>query len=419
MRGRFTPGREEIEWCDRRLLARIHRYTIRRLRREIEPVAPADLMRFLLAWQHVEPDERLSGPESLEQLLRQLEGVSAPAAAWEGEILPARLAQYDPVWLDALCLSGRYVWGRFGAIDPASSQGRPIRSTPIALPQRQNLSSWTKPGATGGRCADAASSDARKLFERLRERGASFFDELVRDTGLLRTQVETGLAELVAGGLVTADSFTGMRALLTPSDRRPPIARRAKRSVAVFGMENAGRWSLLADAGECTSLATGEAAEPIARTLLLRYGVVFRALLSNEKLLPPWRELLAIYRRLEDRGEIRGGRFVDGFSGEQFALPEAIGRLRKMRRAGPSGSQVAISAADPLNLVGTIIPGQRPAALAGNRILYRDGEPLAILEAGQVRFMKELETSEQWEAQNRLMRRRVPPQLRPYLGRPA
>jgi ATP-dependent Lhr-like helicase len=420
MRGRFTPGAEALEWCERGLLARIHRYTIRRLRREIEPVSKSDFMRFLLAWQHVDPEERLSGPESVEQLLRQLEGFSAPAAAWEGEILPARLDRYDPVWLDALCLSGRFVWGRFvAAAETPASRSRPIRSTPITLPHRENLAAWTRLGRRGEGRPAVTSVSARKVIDAIERRGATFFDELVRQSGLLRTQVEEALAELVASGLVTADSFTGLRALLTPSSKRPPIGRRGKRSVAVFGMENAGRWSLLGVRDQDAEASEGEAVEPVALSLLQRYGVVFRALLLREALLPPWRVLLRVYRRLEARGEIRGGRFVDGFSGEQFALPEAIGRLRSMRRRKPAGTLVSISAADPLNLVGTVVPGSRPAALAGNRILYRDGEPLAVYESGQVRFLEELGAAARWEARNQLMRRRIPPQLRAYLGRPA
>ncbi|HKQ61499.1 MAG TPA: DEAD/DEAH box helicase [Candidatus Polarisedimenticolaceae bacterium] len=408
LRGQFTPGASEPEWCERRLLARIHRGTLDRLRREIEPVTKLEFMRFLLRWQRVASDARAAGAESLAVLLEQLEGFEAPAAAWEGELLPARLAEYDPVWLDALCLAGRFAWLRASApSSPDGPRAAPIRTTPIALLPREQLAAWRRPSTGVVLTADAQA--ARDWLER---RGASFFDEIRGGTGLLRTQVESALGELVGAGMATADSFTGLRALLTPSDRRPGIAGRHVRAGAVFGMEHAGRWSLLRE-----PTAAGDRVQHVAEALLRRYGVVFRALLEREGGLPPWRELLRAYRRLEARGEIRGGRFVDGFSGEQFARPEAVGALRAERREKPGGELVAISAADPLNLVGIVLPGERVPALAGNRILFRDGLVLATLVAGQTRWLEELGTAEGWEAQNALLRRKVPPQLRAYLGR--
>ena len=439
-----------VEWCERRLLQRIHRYTINRLRAEIEPVGCRDFMSFLLAWQRVAGDETLSGPESLAGLIEQLEGFPAPAAAWEAEILPARLGDYDPVWLDALCLAGRLAWGRMSPPGPRSpkngdtGEGRrsgPIRSTPTTLLRRESIGTWQSfatppdPGELG------LTGEGLSVLEELGSRGASFFHELAAATGLLDSQLEIALGELVARGLVTADSFTGLRALLVPSSKRP-IKRggRRKGSVANFGVENAGRWSLLwpdkggadepqasagsGDAGGYRDPVTGIATsywdevEEVGRTLLRRYGIIFRRLLEREGKLPPWRDLLRAYRRLEARGEIRGGRFVAGFSGEQFALPEAIPMLRKARNTA-AGGMVSISAADPLNLVGIITPGERVPALTGNRVLFDGGMPIATLVGGNVSFLVELDVGAQWEAKNRLVRRVVPPQLRAYLGRSA
>ncbi len=435
---------QPLEWCERRLLQRVHRYTVNRLRSEIEPVGSRDFMSFLLAWQRVAGDESAHGAESLAGLIEQLEGFPAPAAAWEAEILPARLADYDPVWLDALCLAGRLAWGRMPPPAPGSARngdGRrsgPIRATPTALLSRDLLATWQSFAAPPQPAELSLSGEALVVLDHLRERGASFFHELAAAAGLLDTQLETTLGELVAWGLITADSFTGMRALLVPSSKRPPKkGGRRKGSVAIFGVENAGRWSLLWPDDSTTSAcgddglddgrvsdttAAGvirwDQVEEIARVLLRRYGVIFRRLLEREGKLPPWRDLLRVYRRLEARGEIRGGRFVAGFSGEQFALPEAIPLLRKARRTS-AGRMVSISAADPLNLVGIITPGERVPALAGNRVLYDDGMPVAKLVGGEVSFLEDLDVGAQWEAKNQLVRRVVPPQLRAYLGRSA
>jgi ATP-dependent helicase Lhr and Lhr-like helicase len=449
LRGRFTPGigSDVTEWCERRLLARIHRATIDRLRREIDPVPQADFLRFLFAWQRVDPESHGTGPESLAAAVAQLEGFEAPAAAWEGEILPARIADYDPSWLDTLCLSGRTVWGR---VSPPAAETRrpgsrsgPIRSTPIALLSRAGLPLWREIAPPPA--ALDLSGGARAVHDLLSTRGASFFGEIADGAGLLQTQTEEALAELVAWGLATADSFTGLRALLVPSNKRPPIERvlgkpggaGRRRGVALFGMENAGRWSALhppkpraagdgADPAAAARSVIGtnaeissEAVEAVAWTLLQRYGVVFRRLLDREGLLPPWRDLLRVFRRLEARGEIRGGRFVSGFSGEQYALPEAVGRLRAVRREPRRGTLVAVSAADPLNLVGIATPGERVAALAGNRVLYRDGVPIALYEAKRVRFLVDLDAAARWQAEGALVRRAVPPELKAYLGKSA
>jgi ATP-dependent Lhr-like helicase len=258
------------------------------------------------------------------------------------------------------------------------------------------------------------------VLEHIRQNGASFFDELL-DTRLLRSQVEEGLAELVALGLVTSDSFAGLRALLVPSsERRPgPNGRRRRRTV-MFGIEDAGRWALTRRARPQPQdpkdpQAASEAVEHVARALLNRYGVVFWRLLEREAAwLPPWRDLMRVYRRLESRGDIRGGRFVAGFAGEQFALPEAVGMLREVRRKAADGAWVSVSGADPLNLVGIITPGARLPALTGNRVLYRDGLPVATLAAGEVQFLETLDPATEWDARNALLRRiRKAPSLSP------
>ena len=424
MRGRFTPvhsdgrsgmtSKDEVainEWCERRLLARIHHYTVKRLRAEIEPVAARDFLSFLLFWQQLVPETQVEGPDALEGVVAQLEGFEAPAAAWESEILPGRIAGYEPAWLDDLCLAGRVTWTRLRpGSNKQNGEGRasPVRTTPITLLMRRHVSMWV---ALLGR-ADAAvpSPRAQQVADFIRQNGASFFEEITSGAGLLRSQAEEALAELVALGLVTSDSFAGLRALLVPSAERRPIAigQRRRRTVS-FGMEDAGRWALVAGAPARRLVpiakADDTAIEHVARTLLNRYGVVFWRLLEREaQWLPPWRDLLRVYRRLEGRGEIRGGRFVAGFSGEQFALPEAIGTLRQARRQKATGTMVSISGADPLNLAGILTPGPRLAALTGNRLLYRDGLPVAMLAAGEVQFLEDLDPVAAWEANKALLR---------------
>ncbi|MGA2792092.1 MAG: DEAD/DEAH box helicase [Roseiarcus sp.] len=417
MRGRFTPGANADEWCDRRLLARIHRYTVKRLRAEIEPVAARDFLRFLFAWQHVTADERREGPDALAATVMQLEGFEAPAGAWETEILPARVADYEPAWLDDECLAGRISWARLrprnerpNGVERGAS---PVRTTPITLLARRHAPLWQALSANGE--ARPPRGLAQAVVDFIREHGASFFDELVAGAGLLRSQVEEALAELVALGLVTSDSFGGLRALLVPSDRRKPAAggRRKRRAVA-YGMEDAGRWALARrdKTAQNAQQVGAEAVEHAARTLLLRYGVVFWRLLEREAgWLPPWRDLLRVYRRLEARGEIRGGRFVAGFSGEQFALPDAIGLLRQTRRKNDSDDWISLSGADPLNLVGILTPGPKLAALAGNRLLYRNGLPIASLAGGETHFYETLDPATEWQAQKALLRGATPPAM--------
>lgn len=422
---RFTN--DEIEWCDRRLLARIHRLTIGTLRKEIEPVTAADFMRFLFQWQHVTQGSRLHGEEGLLEIVRQLAGFEAAASAWERHLLAVRIAKYDPGLLDRLCLGGLVTWGRLTPHPRLSASGAPLQEVnnqgsgssrrlrpivptslaPISFFPREDRE-WLLTVFGEGRdpkgLSDSAgtptlSSVARDLRQRLQTGGASFFADLVAGTGHLQTEVEEGLWELVAAGLVTADGFDNLRALLDPRRRRAQGRERSRRP-----RHSAGRWSLLrqgfssgpsAISHKPSALGSQPSAvssvEPIARQLLRRYGVVFRDLLARESLSLPWRDLLVQYRRMESRGDIRGGRFVSGFIGEQFALPEAVESLRAMRKAkgeteGRHQQEIRISGADPLNLVGVILPGPRVPAVPSTYIIFRDGLPVrsgAARDAGR------------------------------------
>ena len=469
LRGRFTPDAASIEWCERRLLARIHRYTLGRLRREIEPVSRAEFVRFLFEWQRVKPDDRREGDEALAAVVAELEGFAAPAAAWESEILPARIVGFTPDMLDRLCLAGRASWAR-PAPPVRETPGRsfgPIRSTPIALFSRQGrrqASLWlapvgtVAPAATAATVATAAmdgersaelgsfpdstapqgteaeawnaggtgdsatlssgmskvpskvfvpqgediapaplSTGARGILAYLEARGASFFDDILAETGASGLDAAAALGELIAQGRVSADGFAGLRAFTGASARR-------LRAIA-----EAGRWSCVArraaDAGDVGE----DGVEAVARTLLRRYGVVFKALLARESITVPWRDLLREFRRLEARGEIRGGRFVAGFTGEQYALPEAVETLRRVRRAPVDGTIVTLSAADPLNLTGVICLGERVSTTASTRIAFRDGVPIATLTGSRKIDWIEAQSPEQeWEGRNALLRRRIP-----------
>ena len=392
MQGRFSADAGDTEWCERHLLARIHRYTIGRLRREIEPVSRRALMRFLFDWQHVSSATKLSGPDALAATLAQLEGYEAAAGAWEAEILPARVEDYSISWLDELCRAGRIVWSRLRA--GSGGGGGPVRSTPIVLLPRRDMAVWTSV-ATGDPQQILLSSRAQAVADALQERGALFFDELLDATRLLRTELEDALGELVAAGRISADSFAGLRALLLPAAKRDGARHRRVRRHTFGGIEDAGRWSLAR--GAMTGKVEPEAIEHIARALLRRYGVVFWKLLEREApWLPPWRELSRVYQRLEARGEIRGGRFVEGLVGEQFALPEAIAPLRAVRSRADDGELVCLSGSDPLNLVGTVLVGDKVPALAGSRVLYRDGMPIAALVGGKPAALIELSAAE-WQ----------------------
>jgi ATP-dependent Lhr-like helicase len=325
---------EPPEWCDRRLLARIHRYTLNRLRAEIEPVSPADFMRFLFVWQHVAPSARLAGVEGLRQIVAQLDGYELAAKGWERYVLPSRLERYDPTFLDMLCLTGEVGWGRFAKLGAASSVV--VAATPVALFLRE-LASYAP-------------------------------DE----TALL-----AALGQLVAAGTAASDGFAGLRTIIRAASGRRPLRGAAAQ---------AGRWSLLRS-DRARLRPRDEAVEGQARVLLKRYGVVFRRMLLREANAAPWRDLVRAYRRLEARGEIRGGRFVSGMSGEQFALPDAVERLREIRRSAPDERLIVISGADPLNLTGVITSDERVRASTANRIVYRNGVALAAMEGGILRTM--------------------------------
>ena len=422
LRGKFRPHATDPEWCDRRLLARIHRLTIDRLRAEIQPVSPQDFYRFLLAWQRADRGHRVEGFEGLQSVLEQLDGCELPLAAWESAVLAARVTDYDPEWLDRLCFSGRIGWARLSA--PQNSNTRasaPLRTSPIALYQRENLRHWLM--LTQANSEMDLSGASRTLFDTLADGGALFFSELVRRSGLLPSQVEEALSQLAALGLVTSDSFDGLRALLVPSNKRPTFGRnigKRRRKANLASIEFAGRWSLLRrDAASppsgngAESSARDAAIEQFARVLLHRYGVVFRRLLERESFPATWYQLGRIYRRWEARGEIRGGYFVGGTSGEQFALPEAIGLLRSIRKAPPNGELITLSGADPLNLQGILTPGPRIAALTANRVLFLDGLPVAALEAGEVHKFGDAPVSD-LQVETALKVGKLRPSLRPY-----
>ena len=401
LQGRFTPGASSQEWCERRLLARIHRQTLQRLRKEIQPVSIATFMRFCFEWQHASPNTRKEGPQGLGAIVDQLQGFSLASGAWESDVLPLRMNGYDPTWLDALCLSGKVAWARRAPAGQTRPSG-PIRTSPITLMPRSATDLW---------CASieqtqTPSSDAEHVWEHLNTQGASFFTDVVAQTGLLPTRVEMALGELVTLGRITADGFTGLRVLIMPEERRHALQRKRHET---YGMESAGRWAVIS-----TVDGSDDDIETIAWVLLRRWGVVFRRLLDREQQVPKWRDLLRVFRRLEARGDVRGGRFIEGPSGEQYALPDAVEALRRVRKNKPTGALVAISAADPLNLCGILLPGKRVPITPKNRILFRDGIPIAVREAGDIHFLEEV--GERWPIQQALTKRAVPTQVRAYLG---
>ncbi|MDZ4327237.1 MAG: DEAD/DEAH box helicase [Pseudomonas sp.] len=391
LRGRFTPGTDQEEWCERHLLARIHRYTVKRLRREIEPVALQDFMRFLFDWQHLSAATQGQGSTVLPAIVSQFEGYPAAASAWDTDILPARIKDYSASWLDDLCRSGKLVWTRLTASSKSTSTA--LRSTPIVLLPRSQVGLWSS--LTEQTPVSELSPKTQKVHQALSQHGALFFDELIHEAHLLRSELEIALQELVGAGLVNADSFAGLRALITPASKRQARSSRRGRGAFIGGMDDAGRWALLRRGPPAPTVdnkhpTPSDTLEHIALTLLRRYGVVFWRLLEREAdWLPSWRELLRTFHRLEARGEIRGGRFVNGLAGEQFALPEAIPLLREVRRRAHDGSLIAVCGVDPLNLAGTLLPGAKVPALASNRLVYRDGLPVAAEIAGKQVFWLE------------------------------
>lgn len=399
MRGRFRASAAEagaaIEWCERRLLARIHRATVETLRRGVEAVSTADYLRFLFEWQRVVPSRRAEGEAGLFDVIGLLEGFEAPAGAWEDEILPSRVRGFEGRALDALCLSGRVAWARGGSPSIGSDRvPAPVRATRVVLLDRARLARWAEVRPAWPALPEA-SREARAIEAVLEARGASFFHELERASGLDRASVERALGELVARGAVSSDAWAGLRALIAPRElaratdggsRTRGAAGGTLGSVALGSMESAGRWALVAAASTRDGERVDESAiEEIARVLLARWGVLVRRVLEREGMAPPWRELVRALRRLEARGEIRGGRFVAGQSGEQFALPEAVELLRQVKRRPAQGDAITISAADPLNLVGILTPGARVPAIASHRIVWCDGLPVAVRDGDGVR----------------------------------
>ena len=405
LRGSFSaaatsePARR-VEWCDRRLLARIHHYTLTRLRAEIAPVSPAEFMRFLFAWQHVDAGAQLIGPEGLRAVIAQLDGVELPARAWERHVLPARVERYEPSMLDMLCLTGEVAWARM-----SSGPAQVVGATPIALYLRASQSTAPPAGPPRAAAAPAPRPGSGRpehgrmgggttpcaVLEHLRSRGASFATELQAACGLTDDEVRAALAELVAAGEVSSDGFAGLRTII---GTRPTTG--------------SGRWFVVD--------RTEPAVEQVAWTLLRRYGVVFRRVLAREIGQIPWRDLVRVYRRLEARGEIRGGRFVSGMSGEQFALPDAIERLREVRRTPADDRLVTISAADPLNLTGIITPGDRVRTATANRIVYLRGVPVSAMEGDMLRLLAPVDASVATAVAEAAAGRRVPVQSG-YVGR--
>ncbi len=388
LRGRFRAIASDEEWCDRSLLARIHRRTVTALRREIEPVAASDFMRFLVQWQHCAPGSQLHGEAGLREILTQMAGYEAPASAWESSLLKCRMGHYKPEWLDNLCLRGEVVWGRlsFPELKPnlrpvmegdVFRRISPTSLAPMSFVRREEIS-WMVALARPDKSSDpldirlSLSGVAQAVYDCLETRGACFFTDLTKQTRHVAAEVELALWELVAAGFVTADGFDPLRAMLDPRRRRAEGRARAQRP-----RHSIGRWALLAsyaDQGEEEQSSRSHLHEQWAKQLARRYGVVFRDVVKRESLPVTWRELLMQYRKMEWRGEMRGGRFVDGFTGEQFALPEAVEALRAVRRDPTAGAQeLRLSPADPLNLVGIILPGDRISSHTSQAFLLREG----------------------------------------------
>ena len=499
--GKFTPRAEQagdgpVEWCERRLLQRIHRYTIDSHRKAIKPVSLQVYTQFLFDEHGLQPvrdddemphssaEASLDGQTQLQRSLAMLDGISAPAASWEADLYPTRVSDYDPNWLDVLCISGRVTWGRY--VQPSASQralhkgsSGPVKTTPIAIMSRANLDIWQAMARAQLKEADEGprktrvgqdapsgktfSNTAQRIEADLLTNGASFFDQIQSRSGLLKAQLEEGLAELVGAGRLNSDSFTGLRALLTPAAKKQGAHRRRRRS-PMFGVEEAGRWSLLetfaprpADTAETEAMTTArteteaentrrspatpaiirqpratrpnnsrsgwdvlddDQLERLISIYLNRWGVLFRSIIERELLAPPWRVLLRALRRLELRGTVRGGRFIAGVGGEQFAFQEAVDGLRSMAKevAAAKPRYHSLAASDPLNLLNLILPRRKLAKLLNNRVLFEDGIPIAVVESGEVKFLREVAPEKQWALQQALVQKNFPPRLRSYLG---
>lgn len=449
-RGQYSPispsvtTQPEQQWCERRLLQRIHRYTIESHRQSIRPVPLQSYMRFLFDAHEMKVQRipikpalvstTLDGQGVLQRSLSKLDGLSAPATLWESDILPARIDSYDPAWLDVMCISGRLMWGRLHrpvmkAATAGTRKSGPIKSTPITLMSRANHDLWSTLAQMQRNAANQQgveleiSATASKILSDLSQYGASFFDQVSHRTKLLRSQLEQGLAELVSAGKITSDSFTGLRALLTPDSRKPGGHANGRRRAA-FGVEDAGRWTLIQAQAPAESDQVCLDAEQLERLILVyleRWGVVFKRVLERESAAPPWRVLLMKLRSMELQGSVRGGRFIAGVAGEQFALPDTVTVLRRFAKNQDaeqrSSEYVCVAAADPVNLLGIVLPETRLPKLAKNRVLYKDGLPLAVLANDGVKFLRDVDESEQWQLQQVLTQRDYPARLRAYIGR--
>lgn len=452
-RGRFSQGSvgrsddASLEWCERRLLQRIHRYTLDAHRESIKPVSLQAYTLYLfelhelrtqsLAPRPVPLPSAAQAQATLQRSLQRLDGMAAPAAAWEGDILPARMAFHDPSWLDLLCVSGRLGWGRFSAPAQITAvragsrrSGGPIRTTPITLAARSHMKIWQQLSAAADAVEPDLSATAQRVHEDLKHNGASFFDDIRQRSGLLPTQVEQALAELVAAGLLTSDGFTGLRALLTPLARKPlpsrsPQSGRSRTRRASFSIEDAGRWSLLP---RPTAEPLDEAQlEALIHIYLARWGVISRQIIARETAAPAWRDLLPVLRRQELRGHLRGGRFIEGLGGEQFTLAENVAPLResakKLARKFETGEDdfaqaqyCSLSAADPVCNLPLLLPDVKLAKTARNRVLFKDGVPLVLLDNEQPKFLREVPAELRWSLEQLLRRHDINPRLRSYLS---
>ncbi len=391
LRGRFSPGVSDNEFCDRRLLSRIHRYTLDRLRREIDPASAQDFMRFLLRWQHLTPNSKLNGKAGVRQAVARLQGYEAAGSGWEPELLAARVKDYRPSWLDELCLAGEISWAR---LTPRKTSGNgsgatTSRVTPISLTLRSALPMLLASvrGVEGESGPTPRAGAAAEIHELLSNRGALFFDEVVSGTRRLRSDVERGMRDLIARGLVTADGFQGLRQLFGRGAHSGRRRSQGSAFTSAGGLQNAGpsgRWSLV-QSPQPEDADRDDFLEAVAGVLLQRYGVLFRDLNSRESISLPWRDILRALRRLEARGLVRGGRFVSGFAGEQYALPEAVDALRLVRRTEKSEESVWVSALDAANLVGIVVAGTKVPAVPGKGILYIDGLPQKPAEPGALK----------------------------------
>jgi ATP-dependent Lhr-like helicase len=390
IRGRFDPGIDDDQWCARRLLVRIHSYTQQRLRQEIEPVSAQDFMRFLLRWQRVAPGTQREGRAGVAATIAQLQGFEIPAGVWEESVLPSRVAGYRSAWLDELCMSGEIAWARLKVRDdpdgttPPRSSSSASRATPVTLVMRSDLH-WLLQSVRGeAQPMEPASGATLDVLDALREHGALFTSDIVTLTRRLPSEVETALWDGVARGLLTADGFSAVRRLLVSRrlGRARPYHRGLRHGVSGYA-SGEGRWSLVP---RVSSVEERDAlAEAIAEQLLVRWGVVFRDVVARETIALPWRDVIWALRRMEARGTARGGRFVTGFAGEQFALPEAIDQLRGVRRRERSSEMVRVSATDPLNLAGILLPGPRITSIRTNSVMFEDGLPAADATAAFVR----------------------------------